>query len=87
MRTVTAREVHKQLGEVLDQSQHEPVLVTKNGRPYSIIHSARNFDAKAITNDRAAKVEALIALAKASSAQAAENGLTPEIAQSIIDGE
>ncbi len=44
MKTVTAKEAHKKLGLVLDEAQHEPVSISKNGRPYSVIVSARWFE-------------------------------------------
>lgn len=44
MKTVTAKEAHKKLGYVLDEAQHEPVRISKNGRPYSVVISAKMFD-------------------------------------------
>lgn len=43
MKTVTAKQAHKQLGLVLDEAQHEPVQISKNGRPYSVVISAKLF--------------------------------------------
>jgi len=44
MKTVTAKEAHKKLGYVLDEAQHEPVRISKNGRPYSVVISAKLFE-------------------------------------------
>ena len=44
MKTITAKEAHKKLGLVLDEAQHEPVSISKNGRPYSVVVSARWFE-------------------------------------------
>lgn len=44
MKVVTARQAHKKLGRVLDEAQHEPVTICKNGRPYCVILSARDFE-------------------------------------------
>lgn len=44
MKTITAREAHKKLGLVLDEAQYEPVSISKNGRPYSVVVSARWYE-------------------------------------------
>lgn len=44
MKTVTAKEAHKKLGYVLDEAQHEPVRISKNGRPHSVVISAKLFE-------------------------------------------
>jgi len=57
MKTVTAKQAHKQLGLVLDEAQHEPVQISKNGRPYSVVISAKLFASlqgvKALQADKA----------------------------------
>lgn len=45
MKTVTAKEARIRLGEVLEAAQHEPVKISKNGRPYAVILSARDHEA------------------------------------------
>jgi len=44
MKTVTVKEAHKKLGYVLDEAQHEPVRIPKNGRPHSVVITAKLFE-------------------------------------------
>jgi prevent-host-death family protein len=39
MKTITAREAKNSFGELLDMAQREPVIVTKRGRPVSVMLS------------------------------------------------
>jgi prevent-host-death family protein len=39
MKTLTAREAKNSFGELLDMAQREPVVVTKRGRPVSVMVS------------------------------------------------
>lgn len=39
MKTLTAREAKNSFGELLDMAQREPVIVTKRGRPVSVMLS------------------------------------------------
>lgn len=45
MRTMTSLEAQNHFGEMIDASQREPVLITKRGRPVSVVISP-NGDAK-----------------------------------------
>ncbi len=51
MKTVTAKEARIRLGEVLEAAQHEPVKISKNGRPYAVILSAKDHDALVALED------------------------------------
>jgi antitoxin Phd len=39
MRTMTALEAQNHFGEMIDTSQREPVLITRHGRPVSVVIS------------------------------------------------
>jgi prevent-host-death family protein len=45
MRTMTSLEAQNHFGEMIDTSQREPVLITRRGRPVSIVISS-NGDSK-----------------------------------------
>jgi len=81
MKTVTAKEAHKKLGYVLDEAQHEPVRISKNGRPYSVVISAKLFETLQ-------GIEALQADAKWNelfSDERSENALSELIAETKAD--
>ncbi len=44
MKTVTAKEAHSNLGSVLSESQLEPVVIEKNGKPFSVVISMKDFE-------------------------------------------
>lgn len=85
MKTVTAKQAHSNLGAVMEDSQHEPVIIQKNGRPYSVVISVREFEKIQQKETRKDKVNRLLASVKVLHRQAEENGLNPEIAQEIIN--
>jgi antitoxin (DNA-binding transcriptional repressor) of toxin-antitoxin stability system len=39
MRTITSLEAQNHFGELIDTSQREPVLITRRGRPVSVVFS------------------------------------------------
>ena len=84
VKTVTARQAHAHLGEVLEDSQHEPVIIKKNGRPYSVVISVREFEQIPDLKHKG-KVDELLATMREIGEKAQSRGLTPEIAQAIID--
>ncbi len=45
MKTLTAREAKNSFGELLDMAQREPVIVTKRGRPVSVMLSIEEMQA------------------------------------------
>ena len=87
VKTVTAKQAHSNLGAVMEDSQHEPVIIQKNGRPYSVVISVREFEKIQKKETREDKVGRLLASIKVLHKQAEENSLTPDIAREIIDGQ
>ncbi len=66
MKTVTAKQAHTNLGQVLDDSQHEPVLIQKNGKPFSVVVSIKDFeDQERLRMMEEARIDARIAKAEA----------------------
>lgn len=45
MHKVTATEAAKRFGELLDQAQHGPVLIKKQGRPVAVMYSYKDAQA------------------------------------------
>lgn len=45
METITAKDAHLHLGEVLNDSQQNPIAISKNGKPFSVMVSAKDFNA------------------------------------------
>ncbi len=43
MSTLTAREAKLHFGQLLQKSQHEPVEITKNGHPFSVMISKEQY--------------------------------------------
>jgi len=43
MQIVTAAHAKAKLGEMLDNSQLEPVIITKNGREFAVVMSSRRY--------------------------------------------
>ena len=86
MKTVTAKQAYSNLGAVMEDSQHEPVIIQKNGRPYSVVISVREFEKIQQKETREDKVGRLLASIKVLHKQAEEKSLTPDIAREIIDG-
>ncbi|MBI2981268.1 MAG: type II toxin-antitoxin system Phd/YefM family antitoxin [Deltaproteobacteria bacterium] len=44
MKSATLREVKQQLSEYVNQSQKQPVLVTKHGRPSALLRGVEGYD-------------------------------------------
>lgn len=69
MKTLSAREAKNAFGEFLDLSQREPVIVTKRGRPVSVMLSIKDIkgfaDADKISPEIAQGIEQGLADAKA----------------------
>ena len=66
MKTVTAKEAHNNLGTVLSESQHEPVVIEKNGKPFSVVISMKDFeDQERLRLKEEARIDARIAEAEA----------------------
>ena len=50
--SVTATELKNRLSETMERAQQEPVVVEKNGRPYAVIISKKEFDYYQALDDR-----------------------------------
>lgn len=51
---LSATEAKNHLGRVLEQAQHEPVVIEKAGRRHSVVLSADQYDALVAASGRAA---------------------------------
>jgi prevent-host-death family protein len=49
---ITATELKNRLSETMERAQHEPVSVLKNGRPYAVLLSQREFELFQALEDR-----------------------------------
>ena len=49
---VTATELKNRLSETLERAQHEPVSVMKNGRPYAVLLSQKEYERYQALEDR-----------------------------------
>ena len=45
MKTVSAKEARIHLGQLMDDSQLSPVTISKNGKPYAVLVSAKQLKA------------------------------------------
>ena len=50
--SVTATELKNRLSETMEQAQHEPVSILKNGRPYAVLVSQRDYERFQALEDR-----------------------------------
>ena len=63
MKTVTALDLRKKLGSVLNAvaEKHEPVTITRANKPLAVIMSAEEYQDKAVKGDRGRKLKELSA--------------------------
>ena len=63
MKTVTALELRKKLGSVLNSvaEKHEPVTITRANKPLAVIISADDYQEKVLKGDRGRKLKELSA--------------------------
>lgn len=64
VKNVTAKQAHSNLGAVMEDSQHEPVIIQKNGRPYSVVISVREFEKMQQKETHQDRVDRLLASVK-----------------------
>ena len=79
MKTLGSREAKENFGALLDSAQREPVTILKNGRPTAVMVSPEDYARMGGNRQR------IINLMEQMSKQAEENGLTPEILNSILN--
>jgi prevent-host-death family protein len=63
MKTLTALDLRKKLGSVLDAvaEKHEPVTITRANKPLAVIISAEEYQDKVLKGDRGRKLKELSA--------------------------
>jgi prevent-host-death family protein len=63
MKTVTALDLRKKLGSVLNSvaEKHEPVTITRANKPLAVIISADEYQEKVLKSDRGRKLKELSA--------------------------
>ena len=63
MKTVTALDLRKKLGSVLNSvaEKHEPVTITRANKPLAVIMSADDYQDKVVKGDRGRKLKELSA--------------------------
>lgn len=61
MKTVTALDLRKKLGSVLNSvaEKHEPVTITRANKPLAVIMSAEEYQDKVVKSDRGRKLKEL----------------------------
>lgn len=80
METVTATEAKNNLGAIMAQALHAPVMIEKNGRPMVVMMSAESY----AQHDVQERKEAFLKLCDELADKARSRGLTEEILQSIL---
>ena len=80
MRTVTATEAKQRLAAVLDQAQHEPIMICRQKREVAVVLSPREYERL-----RGLNLQELDQYCERIGAQAAERGLTEEKLAEILD--
>lgn len=45
LKRIAAREAKNRFGQLMDDAQHEPVTIEKNGRPIAVVMSLREYEA------------------------------------------
>lgn len=73
MKAVAATEAKNHLGAVLDDAQHEPIVIRRQGRDIAVILSMADYERL-----RAGNIQAFLDLRNQVAAEAAANGLTVE---------
>ena len=82
MRTVSATEAKQRLAAVLDQAQHEPILIRRQKRDVAVVLSPREYQRL-----RGLNLQELDQYCARIGAQAAKRGLTEEkLAEILEDG-
>lgn len=82
MRTLTANEAKTQFGQFIDMAQREPVRVMRRDRVVGVMVSAQDYEA--MRHFYANRLQHSLA---ASTAQAEQAGMTPELLQELLRDE
>ena len=71
MKTVAATEAKNRLGALLDDAQHEPIVIRRQDRDIAVVLSMADYERL-----RAGNIQAFLELRNQVAAEAASNGLT-----------
>jgi len=82
MKTVAATEAKNRLGAILDQAQHEPVVIRRQSRDIAVVLSMADYERL-----RTGNVQAFLDLRNEVAAAAGERGLTDERLSELLDGQ
>ena len=81
MKTVAATDAKNRLGAILDDAQHEPVVIRRQGRDIAVVLSMADYERL-----RSGNIQAFLDLRNQVAAEAAANGLTEErLSQLLAD--
>jgi prevent-host-death family protein len=73
MKTVAATEAKNRLGAILDEAQHEPIVIRRQGRDIAVVLSMADYERL-----RTGNIQAFLDLRNEVATRAAANGLTDE---------
>ena len=73
MKTVPATEAKNRLGAILDDAQHEPIVISRQERDIAVVLSMADYERL-----RSGNIQAFLDLRNQVAAEAAANGLTEE---------
>jgi prevent-host-death family protein len=82
MKRIAATEAKNRLGAVLDDAQHEPVVIHRQDRDIAVVVSMSEFE-----RIRSANVQALLDLRKEIATEARRNGLTEKKLKALLEDE
>ena len=73
MKTVAATEAKNRLGAILDQAQHEPIVIRRQDRDIAVVLSMADYERL-----RTGNIQAFLDLRRQIAAEATAHGLTDE---------
>ncbi len=79
MKSIGEAEAQARLDEVLEESQRQPIVITRQGRDTAVVVSATEYERLRVAN-----IVELLELRDRVAAEAAGNGLTPEGLASLL---
>jgi prevent-host-death family protein len=82
MKTVAATDAKNRLGAILDEAQHEPIVIRRQDRDIAVVLSMAAYERL-----RSGNVRAFLDLRKQLAAEAAANGLTEERLNELLAGD
>ena len=82
MKTVSATEAKNRLGAILDEAQHEPIVIRRQDRDIAVVLSMADYERL-----RAGNIQAFLELRSQVAAEAAANGLSEEHLNGLVSGD